>query len=355
VQGKGLPVSDHALSTAVIGLGNWGKNVLAAFSRASNCEVSWVCDVEPRLLEAASRICPAARQTHDYRDVLADPTVHAVAVVTPAPSHFEVARDALRAGKHVFVEKPLALTTADAAELEQIAARAGRKLMVGHLLKHHPAVEWMKQTIDSGELGDVHYMYCQRQNLGVVRRNENSFWSLAPHDISIILHLFQQEPNRVTASGASFLQPGIEDVVFATLHFPDGRIAQIHVSWLDPHKTRKMVVVGSQKMLVFDDMEPSEKIRVYDKGADLQMTGASAIGAISVRHGDISIPHIGNRAPLDAEIQHFVDCVLYDRPVLSDGADGVRVVRVLEEVEQQLSGFRKGRVSVAARPWTRAA
>jgi predicted dehydrogenase len=169
-----------------------------------------------------------------------------------------------------------------------------------------------------------------------VRQNENAFWSLAAHDISIILYLFEEEPDRVTATGACFLQEGIEDVVFANLHFPDGRTAQIHVSWLDPHKERRMVVVGSKKMLVFDDMHPSEKIRIFDKGASFCHSGPSELQAISIRHGDILIPHLSGQAPLDIETQHFVDCIRDDTTPRSDGVDGLRVVRILEEVERQL-------------------
>jgi len=236
------------------------------------------------------------------------------------------------------VEKPLTLTVEHAEDLVALAAKHDRKLMVGHLLEYHPAVDFMKRQIDEGELGDVYYMYCQRLNLGVVRQNENAFWSLAPHDISIILYLFGAEPDCVTASGSCFLQKGIEDVVFANLHFPDGRMAQIHVSWLDPHKERKMVVVGSKKMLVFNDMDPSEKIRIFDKGASMQMAGGNGLPSVNVRHGDIHIPHIGGQQPLDLEAQHFVDCVLGNVTPRSDGQDGLRVVRILEQVEQQLHG-----------------
>jgi predicted dehydrogenase len=323
---------------AVVGLGHWGKNVARSFSAASRCRIRTICDSSPRVLAHQHRLYPTADATGDYNDVLRDGGVDAVAIITPAPCHFEMARSALLAGKHVYVEKPLVLTVEHAEELNELAARQGRKLMVGHLLVYHPAVALMKEQIDSGRLGDVYYMYCQRLNLGIVRQNENAFWSLAPHDISVILHLFGLEPDHVTAGGACFLQQGIEDVVFANLHFPDGRIAQIHVSWLDPHKERKMVVVGSRKMLVFDDMHPSEKIRIFDKGAELESDADAPPTPITVRHGDIHIPHLGNRAPLDLETQHFVDCVLYDTTPRTDGEDGLRVVRVLEKIEQSLRG-----------------
>jgi predicted dehydrogenase len=279
---------------------------------------------------------PQAAATDDYEAVLRDPRVDAVALVTPAPLHYEMARSGLLAGKHVYVEKPITLTVRDAEDLVRTAARQNRKLMVGHLLEYHPAVAMMKEQVDGGRLGDIYYLYCQRLNLGVVRQSENAFWSLAAHDISVVLYLFGEEPDRVTASGAWFLQEGIEDVVFANLHFADGRIAQIHVSWLDPHKERKMVVVGSRKMLVFDDMHPSEKIRIFDKGASLTFGAASELQTISVRHGDIHVPHIDTRPPLDVETQHFIDSIRHDTTPRSDGRDGLRVVRVLEQVERQL-------------------
>jgi predicted dehydrogenase len=321
---------------AVVGLGHWGKNVVRSFSGASHCKLAYVCDSDPRTLKRSQALYPQAAATDDYAAILEDPRVDAVALVTPAPFHYEMAMSALLAGKHVYVEKPLTLTVAHAEALVEAAAGENRKLMVGHLLEYHPAVGLMKDQIEGDHLGQLYYVYCQRLNLGVVRQNENAFWSLAAHDISVILYLFEQEPDRVTASGACFLQDGIEDVVFADLHFPDGRIAQIHVSWLDPHKERKMVVVGSKKMLVFDDMHPSEKIRIFDKGASLNFGATAELQTISVRHGDIHVPHISNQPPLDVETQHFIDSIRNDTTPRSDGRDGLRVVRVLERVEHQL-------------------
>ena len=331
---------------AVVGLGHWGKNVLRSFASTDGCEVTAVCDGDPATLSHYGKLYPAAKAVSDFESVLNDAEIDAVAVVTPAPLHHDMVCRSLAAGKHVFVEKPAALTADDAEEMVELSERADRKLMVGHLLEYHPAVAAMKRQIDGGSLGDVHYMYSQRLNLGIVRQSENAFWSLAPHDISVILYLFGDEPADVTANGASFLQNGIEDVVFANLHFSDGRIAQIHVSWLDPHKERKMVVVGSNKMMVFDDMHPSEKIRIFDKCADVQPGANTALHSITVRHGDIHVPHIDGRPPLDIETEHFVDCVRNDRRPRSDGRDGLRVVRVLEEVEKRLHRPQVSQVSV---------
>jgi len=320
----------------VVGLGGWGKNVVRSFSAAKNCELAYICDTNPRTLAQYRGLYPQAQASDSFEQLLADPTIDALALVTPAPAHASMARQALLAGKHVFVEKPMALTEADALELCELSETMNQKLMVGHLLEYHPAVELIKKQIDSGALGDIYYMYSQRLSLGVVRQHENACWSLAPHDISVILYLFGMEPDGISARGECFLQPNVDDVVFVNLHFPDGRMAQIHVSWLDPHKERKMVVVGSQKMLVFDDMEPSEKVRIFDKCAVINSQSTDAMQAVSVRHGDIYIPYIGGPEPLDAETQHFIDCIRNDTTPRSDGRDGLRVVRVLEQVERQL-------------------
>ncbi len=346
--------SDH-VRMAIVGLGHWGKNVLRSFASTDGCDVRAICEENPKLLARQASLYPSAGATDSFQAVLDDADTDAVAIVTPAPLHHQMVIRALTAGKHVFVEKPAALTVDHAQEMVELADRMDRKLMVGHLLEYHPAVAAMKEQIDGRRLGDVHYMYSQRLNLGIVRQSENAFWSLAPHDISVILYLFGDEPDEVSASGASFLQNGIEDVVFANLHFPDGRIAQIHVSWLDPHKARKMVVVGSRKMMVFDDMHPSEKIRIFDKGASVDTAADSPLHSITVRHGDIHLPHIDGRAPLDIETAHFVDCIINDRRPRSDGRDGLRVVRVLEQVERhlhrpQVSQFKVPAIIPAALP-----
>lgn len=331
-------MSGMEVGLGVVGLGGWGKSVVRAYSQTAGSRIVAICDADARTLAAQSRQYPDATATSQYGQLLENAAIDAVVLATPAPMHYEMARAALRAGKHVYVEKPMTLRADHAEELIELAERQQRKLMVGHLLEYHPAVELMKKEIDAGRLGRVYYMYSQRLNLGVVRQQENAFWSLAPHDISVILYLFGMEPVRIEANGRDFLQRGVDDVVFATLHFPDGRLANIHVSWLDPHKKRSMVVVGSEKMLVFDDMDASEKIRIYDKSAAVPGDGTAPLQAITVRHGDILIPRVDAREPLTLEAQHFVDCVRFDRTPRSDGHDGLRVVRILEEVERQLRG-----------------
>jgi len=253
------------------------------------------------------------------------------------PAHFEIAQKSLEAGKHTYVEKPLTLKAADAKALVELAEEKKLRLMVGHLLEYHPAVSFLKEMIDKGQLGQPYYMYTQRVNLGVVRQNENAWWSLAPHDISIICYLLGSEPVSVAAHGQCYLQKDIEDVVFATIKFADGKMANVHCSWLDPHKIRKMTVVGSEKMVTFDDMEATEKIRVCDKGAAIkQDITTSYAEVISLRFGDIVIPKVPGGEPLALECEHFIDCVLDETPIRSDGIEGLRVVRVLEAGQKSL-------------------
>ncbi len=334
-------MASDAVRLGVVGLGGWGKNVVRSFGQAQHCEVACLCDANPKSLEAHSKLHPRARCTDSYESLLGDPSIDAVALATPAPLHFEMARAALEAGKHVYVEKPMTLNTPHAEELVELADKLDRKLMVGHLLEYHPVVDMMKQRIDSGDLGRICYMYCQRLNLGVVRTQENAFWSLAPHDISVILYLFGQEPDGVTARGECYLQDGIEDVVFVNLHFPDGRMAQIHVSWLDPQKERKMVVVGSEKMMIFDDMQAAEKLRIIQSNARVVTDTVTALQAINIRHGDVILPRVPTVEPLLVEVQHFVDSIRNNTTPRSDGRDGLRVVRILEQVDQQLQSLPK--------------
>ena len=317
------------LGVAVIGAGNWGKNLVRNFASLADVQLKYICDLDTKVRQQMSALYPQAEATEDIGRALADEAVDAVVVAVDAPKHYEIAKAALAAGKHIYVEKPLALAAVEAQELVNLAAAKDLKLMVGHLLEYHPAVEYMKDTIANGSVGEPLYLYCQRVNLGIVRKVENAWWSLAPHDISVACYLFDAEPVVVSASGHGYLQDGVEDVVFANLKFADGRMAHIHVSWLDPHKIRKVTLVGSQKMVVFDDMEASEKIRVYDKGAQVQKGVSSYVEAITLRTGDIVIPKIASGEPLKTECQHFVDCVVKGTAPRSDGADGLRVVKVL--------------------------
>jgi predicted dehydrogenase len=316
---------------AVVGAGGWGKNHVRNYSAIPEADLRYVCDRDEGIRTAMAALYPSVAAVADLRVALDDPLVSAVVVATQAPSHFEVAEATLRAGRDVFVEKPLCLSGDQAATLCDLAQRGGRILMVGHLLLYHPAVERLKGLIDDGELGDVLYVYAQRVNLGVVRRDENAWWSLAPHDISVANYLLGASPVAVSATGSSYLQSerGIEDVVFATLHYPGGRMAHVHVSWLDPHKTRKLTVVGNRKMAVFDDASPDQKLAVFDKGVEPPATLTYEEG-VRIRTGDILIPALRMAEPLRRECMAFLEAVRSRKPPVADGPSGLHVVRALE-------------------------
>ena len=258
--------SSAPVKVAVVGAGYWGVNHVRSFARLPGCELVLVCDPDPKNRARAAGLCPTARLCETYEEVLADPGIDAVVLATPAVLHASQALAALTAGKHVLVEKPMALTTADAELLVQRAESAGRTFMVGHLMLYHAAVLRLREMIQAGDIGEVYYLYALRVNLGRVRQDENAMWSLAPHDISIILYLLNQVPVTVAARGQSYLQPGVEDVVFMNLGFADGKMAQIQLSWLDPRKERRLTVVGERRMVELDDAHPTEKLRIYDKG-----------------------------------------------------------------------------------------
>jgi len=329
-------MSEKELAVAVLGAGYWGKNLVRNYATAKRCKLKYVCDLNLELLKRHKAHFPTIEITTDYDTILNDDKVQAVVIATEAPSHFELAQKSLQAGKHTYVEKPLTLKASDAQELLRLAEEKGLKLMVGHLLEYHPAVTYMKNMIEQGQMGLPYYMYTQRVNLGIVRQNENAWWSLAPHDISVICYLFGSEPISVAAQGQCYLQGGIEDVVFATIKFADGKMAHVHCSWLDPHKIRKMTVVGSERMVTFDDMEANEKIRIYDKAAAVKHDANSYAEMISLRFGDITIPKIPGGEPLALECAHFINSVLDNQPIRSDGVDGSRVVRILEAGQESL-------------------
>ena len=321
---------------AVVGAGNWGKNLVRNFASLGDVELKYVCDRTEAVRKSMSALYPQAAVTDDYQRLLDDDSVDAIVVAVDAPRHFELADAALKAGKHTYVEKPLTLSSDDAMQLNDRADGGGLKLMVGHLLEYHPGVNYLKDIITGESAGRPLYLYFQRVNLGIVRSNENAWWSLAPHDISIACYLFDAEPVSVSASGQAYLREGVEDVVFANLKFADGKMAHIHVSWLDPHKIRRTTLVGSQKMVVFDDMQATEKIRIYDKGAEIKSVNSYA-EAVTLRTGDILIPKIPSGEPLKTECQHFIDSIVNDTTPRSDGRDGLRVVKILEAGSKSLA------------------
>ncbi len=321
----------------VVGLGYWGPNLARNFDRVAGAELAYCCDLDEANLAKAQGLYPNAVVTDDLERLLGDDGLDAVVVATSVPTHYALGKRVLEAGKHAFIEKPIALRAADAEELLATAEARGVKLMVGHLLEYHPAVAKMKELVDAGELGRVFYAYANRLNLGKVRKDENALWSLGPHDISVINYLTGDEPAEVSARGECYLQDDVEDVVFGYIRYKSGMIGHLHVSWLDPHKSRKITVVGEKKMVVFDDMEADRKITVYDKGATTTRTQFDTYGEFVTLHfGDIHIPRIGNDEPLRVECQHFVDCILNDEHPRSDGRDALNVVRVLEAMERSL-------------------
>jgi predicted dehydrogenase len=275
--------------------------------------------------------------TTDLDPILADPSITALVVSASAAAHEPLALAALAAGKHTYVEKPLALSVEGAQRIVAAAKDAGRTLMVGHLLLYHPAVEYLKALLARGELGDIHYLYSQRVNLGVVRRDENALWSFGPHDVSVMNHLVGATPESVTARGQAYLQRGVEDVVFVNLRYPGGRMGHIQLSWLDPHKIRRLTLVGTRKMAVFDDMDAGEKVRIYDKGAEVSTEYATYGEYLGIRHGDVVILRIAATEPLAAEARHFLQCVREGQTPRSDGAEGLAVVRTLEAASESLA------------------
>jgi len=319
------------IRVAHAGVGGWGKNVVRVVGELS--ELAWVVDTDAaRQAEYASRY-PQATITGFLTEALADDTVEAVSIATPVPSHYALAKQALEAGKHVFVEKPPAMKGEEMEELVGLAQANGLVLMPGHLLLYHPGLRKVKELVDSGELGDVACVYGNRQNLGVIRSNENALWSLGVHDLSVILWLLGEEPSEVVAYGQDFVQPGIEDVVFCFLRFPSGKVAHMHLSWLDPHKMRKMTVVGREKMVVFDDMELERKVTVYEKGP---WEPAQTYGEWRTRTGDIFSPKIANDEPLRLELQHFLQLVAAGPGDHREATDGLAVVRTLDRLTTSL-------------------
>jgi len=254
-------------------------------------------------------------------------------LATPVPTHYALAKQALEAGKHVFVEKPPAMRAAEMEELVELSEACGKVLMPGHLLLYHPGVGKLKELVDTGDLGDVLCIYGNRQNLGTIRKDENALWSLGVHDVSVILHLADEEPSEVWARGNAFLTPGVEDVVFCFMRFPSGKIAHLHLSWLDPHKERRLTVVGARRMATFDDMLIEGKLALYDKGFD---EDARSWGEYIARSGDIFCPRISNAEPLRIECEHFLECIRTGATPRSDGHSGLRVVRVLERLQRSL-------------------
>lgn len=317
----------------VIGAGSWGRNHVRTIAGLRDAELAAVCDASEKIRAGVRAQYPETHVTDDVADLLG--RVDGVVIASTARTHGPLALQAIAAGIPVLVEKPFALSVAEAERMCEAADRAKVPLLVGHLLEFHPVVDRLAQLLAARQLGDVHYLYSQRLNLGQVRPDENALWSLGPHDVSVAIHLLGAAPVQVAAQGHAYLQPGIEDVVFLTMTFASGVVAHAHMSWLDPHKERRLTIVGSKQMAVFDDMAPREKLRIYDKGVDRPEYGSYG-ESLAIREGDIFIPKTANTEPLGAELAHFVSVVRGAAPTRADALDGLRNIQVLEAASRSL-------------------
>lgn len=326
----------------LVGVGYWGPNLARNLNNTENATLAWVCDANEKSLGKIASNYPKVRTTGDLSQMLAASDLDAVVVATPAGTHFDIATQCLKAGKHVLVEKPLAMSTAECDALIDLAGSKDLRLMVGHTFLYSPPVLKMKELVDAGEIGDVYYAYSTRVNLGQIRKDVNAMWNLAPHDIAIFLYLFGAAPISVSAKGITQIQPGIEDVVFMYLDFPGNITAHVHVSWLDPGKVRKLTLVGSKKMVIYDDANADVKIQILDKGVTKVANGNaesfSSFGEFQLllRAGDVLIPKIAATEPLKMECQHFADCIISGERPLTDGVHGKQVVRILEAAQESM-------------------
>ena len=326
------------LNIAVLGAGYWGPNLIRNVAQTASARLHTLCDIDEKRLNAISQQYAPLHQTTDYEAVFTNDDIDGIIIATPANTHYDLAKQALLADKHIWVEKPLALHAAEAEELIDLAKQRGRILMVGHVFLYNTAVQKLHDLIQSDELGKLYYIYSIRVNLGRIRDDLNAFWNLAPHDISIINKLLTDVPQRVTAHGYSYLQSdsGLEDVAFAILEYANGVAAHVHTSWLDPNKVRRMTVVGEKKMVVYDDISEN-RITIYDKGAAwVEDQGSYGVHRLQTFTGDIHIPKIKPVEPLRAEVDHFLDCIRSGGQPISDGEEGLGVIRVLEGVSESL-------------------
>lgn len=325
------------LNVGVIGCGYWGPNLIRNFSNLKTSKVVACSDLSEDRLNHMKQLYPSLRTTTNFREIVTDPGIDAVVIATPVSSHYAIAAEALEAGKHVFVEKPLAQSVDEGKKLVELAKRKGRVLMVGHTFVYTAAVNKIKDLIWDGEIGDVYYLATSRVNLGIFQDDINVVWDLAPHDVSIMNYVLNARPLSVSAIGQSYIRPGIEDVAFLLLRYPQSTIANIHVSWLNPNKIRSTTVVGSKKMLVYDDVSSLEKIRIYDKGVTVT-PHYDTFGEfqLSYRYGDISIPRLDDAEPLKIECQHFVDCIEKGATPRSGGTHGLEVLLALDAADRSM-------------------
>ena len=326
-----------AIKVGAVGCGYWGPNLIRNLRQLPDCQLSVICDTSEQRLKHMRRLHPEVAITHRFEELVNDTELDAVMIATPVRFHYEMAKACLNAGKHVFIEKPMARTVEEAQDLVALAERRGRVIMVGHTFLFSPAVRRMKQIIEAGDIGEVQYIAARRLNLGLFQKDINVAWDLAPHDLSIVLHLLDQMPVGVSCQGSSHVTRGIEDVTMMYLSFPKNRCAFIHNSWLDPKKVRQMTVVGSQRMIVYDDTEPLEKLKIYDARVEAPPHyDTFSEFTYSYHYGDAYVPCIKQEEPLKLECQHFLDCIRQECVPIAPGQRGLEVVRILEAAGQSL-------------------
>ena len=325
------------IHVAVIGCGYWGPNLIRNFSQIQESTVSMACDLNLDRLASVKASYPSVDVTQDYIEILNKPEIEAVAIATPVSTHYHLAKDALLHDKHVLVEKPLTASSPEAEDLIALAAKRERTLMVGHTFEYNPAVVKVKELLSRGEIGDIYYIDSSRLNLGLHQFDINVVWDLAPHDLSIILYWLGTEPLVVNTRGNSYIQDGIADVAFISLGFPKNILAHLHVSWLAPSKLRRTTIVGSEKMVVYDDLEPVEKVKVYDRGV-LALQNSESLMELqrTYRIGDVFSPYIESSEPLRTECEHFLECIREQGTSRTDGYSGLRVVKILEAADRSL-------------------
>jgi predicted dehydrogenase len=329
-----------ATTVGVIGCGYWGPNLLRNFAENEAAELRWICDADESRLAAMARRYPAAQTTTDYQKLLTDPKLDALAVVTPVATHFQIGKAALGAGKHLLVEKPLTATEQEAEELNDLAERNRLTLMVDHTFVYTGAVRKMKEIVANGELGDLLYFDSVRINLGLFQKDINVLWDLAPHDLSIMDYLIDRQPDAISAIGSCHIEPGIENIAYLMMHFDNDFIAHFHFNWLAPVKIRRTLIAGSRKMILYDDIEPTEKVRIYDKGFTTNRVGADREAdyqtLVSYRTGDVWAPKLDSTEALRHVVGEFLSSIRERRPPLTDGQAGLRVVRLLEAAQQSI-------------------
>ncbi|MHB8840623.1 MAG: Gfo/Idh/MocA family protein [Candidatus Aquicultor sp.] len=326
----------NRITLALIGYGYWGPNLLRNFMEAPGCRVKYVCDSSPAQLNKVALKYPHLTLTQSFDEVVDDDEVDAVVVATPISTHHGLAKKALLKGKHVFVEKPLTADSESAKELVKLADMQQMVLMVGHTFKYSPPVIKIKELIDSGELGDIYYISSSRVNLGLHQPDVSVIWDLAPHDFSIIFYWLGEEPSQVHAFGRGCVKSDTPDVAFINLAFDSGAVAEVQLSWLSPVKLRRTVIVGSKKMLIYDDTQSVEKVKLFDHGVNFIEPTSFEEFQLSYRSGDIISPHLDNYEPLLEEAKHFIECIREGKCPRTDGADGLNVVRALEQAEKSL-------------------